>query len=163
MADTNADRATLTESEEKLSEIITKIMQGETILRAEMGLDENDMEALYAVTYNVYQSGKYVDAVKLFGVLSVLDPLDYRFVFGGASCMQMLGEYLMASMYFQLAAGLDTENPAPMLHSAECFLALKDRDAARAALRQTVERAGDKAEFGPIRQKAEVMLENLAA
>ena len=163
MAENTADSHVLTESEEKIAEIVAKIMQGETIMRAEIGLDDNDMEALYAVTYNVYQSGKYVDAVKLFGILSVLDPTDYRFVFGGASSLQMLGEYLMASMYFQLAAGLDTENPAPMLHSAECFLALKDRDGAKFALEQAVERAAGKAEFAPFRQKAEVMLENLSA
>lgn len=162
MSDTTSAHQALTESEEKLAEIVAKVMQGETVMRAEIGLDDNDMEALYAVTYNVYQSGKYVDAVKLFGVLSVLDPTDYRFVFGGASSLQMMGEYLMAGMYFQLAAGLDMENPAPMLHSAECFLALKDKEGAKAALRQTVERAGDNAEYAPVRQKAEVMLENLA-
>lgn len=163
MSDTTADRAVLSASEEKLSELLSKVMRGETILRAEVGLDENDMEALYAVTYNVYQSGKYADAVKLFGVLSMLDPLDYRFVFGGASSLQMAGEYLMAGIYFQLAAGLDAESPAPMLHSAECFLALKDKDGARAALQQAVSRAGDRAEFAPVRQRAEVMLENLSA
>lgn len=162
MSDTTVDREPLSESEERLAEMVTKVLKGETVMRAELGLGSDEMEALYAVTYNVYQSGKYTDAVKLFGVLSMLDPTDYRFVFGGASSLQMLGEYLMASMYFQLAAGLDQENPAPMLHTAECMLALKDRDGAKFALQQTVERAGDKAEYTPMRQKAEVMLENLS-
>jgi type III secretion system low calcium response chaperone LcrH/SycD len=162
MTENTADAA-LTAQEEKMAEIVAKVLKGETIMRAEIGLDENDMEALYAVAYNVYQSGKYQDAVKIFGLLSVLDPTDYRFVFGGASCMQMLGEYMMAGMYYQMAGGLDTANPAPMLHSAECFLALKDRDGAKFALEQALERAGDKAEFTPIKKRAEVMLENLTA
>ncbi|MDR2892604.1 MAG: SycD/LcrH family type III secretion system chaperone [Deltaproteobacteria bacterium] len=152
-----------TTSEERLAAIVAKVLRGETVLRAELGMDNNDMEALYSVTYNVYMAGKYDEAMRLFGVLSLLDPTDYRFVFGGASCLQMLGEYMMASMYFQLAGGLDEEAPAPMLHTAECLLALKDRDGAKTALALVLERAGDKAEYAPLRKKAEVMLENVSA
>lgn len=152
----------LAASEERLTKIVSDVLQGKTLMKTELGLDSNDIEAIYAVTYNVYGSGKYEEAMKLFGVLSLLDPADYRFVFGGASCLQMMGEYLLASMYFQLAAGLDTEAPAPMMHTAECMLALKDKDGAKAALEMTLERAVGKGEYSSIQQKAEVMLENLA-
>ena len=149
--------------EERLAKIVADVLQGKTVMRAELGLEQNDLEAIYAVTYNVYTSGKYAEAMKLFGILSLLDPTDYRFVFGGASCQQMMGEYLAASVYFQLAGGLDPENPAPMLHTAECLLALKDKDGARAALEHALERAGGKAEHQAMKKKAEVMLENLSA
>ena len=149
--------------EERLARIVHDVLSGQSVMRAELGLEQNDLEAIYAVTYNVYTSGKYAEAMKLFGVLSLLDPTDYRFVFGGASCLQMMGEYLTASIYFQLAGGLDTTSPAPMLHTAECLLALKDKDGARAALEHALERAGDKAEHKAMKQKAEVMLENLSA
>ncbi len=152
----------LAESEERLAKIVTDVLQGKTLMKAELGLEQNDIEAIYAVTYNVYSSGKYAEAMKLFGILSLLDPTDFRFVFGGASCLQMMGEYLTASVYFQLAGGLDTENPAPMLHTAECLLALKDKDGAKAALEQTLERTDGKAEHKAMKQKAEVMLENLS-
>jgi type III secretion system low calcium response chaperone LcrH/SycD len=147
--------------EERLAKIVADVLQGKTVMGAELGLEQNDLEAIYAVAYNVYASGKYGEAVKLFGILSLLDPADYRFVFGGASSFQMMGEYLAASVYFQLAGGLDPANPAPMLHTAECLLALKDREGAKAALDHALERAGDKAEYKAMRQKAEVMLENL--
>jgi hypothetical protein len=49
-----------------------------------------------------------------------------------------------------------------MLHSAECFLALKDRDGAKAALQQALARAGDRKEYAQLKLRAEVMLENLA-
>lgn len=163
MADNTVDRQPLSESDERLAGIVAKVLTGETIMRAELGLDDNDMEALYAVTYNIYMSGKYHEAMRLFGVLSLLDPSDYRFVFGGASCLQMTGEYMLASVYFQLAGGLDEEHPAPMLHTAECLLALKDRDGARTSLELALERAGDKAEYAAMKQKAEVMLDNLSA
>ena len=159
---TDSARQPLPEAEERLADIVTNVLQGKTLMKTELGLDSNDIEAIYAVTYNVYTSGKYQEAMKLFGVLSLLDPMDYRFVFGGASCLQMMGEYPTASLYFQLAGGLDTENPAPMLHTAECLLAIKDRDGAKAALKQAMERAGTKPDWSAMRQKAEVMFENLS-
>jgi type III secretion system low calcium response chaperone LcrH/SycD len=151
------------EEEKRLADMTAKVLRGESILRAELKLGTDEMEALYALCHNVYLAGKYEEAVKMFGLLSLLDPADYRFVFGGASALRMLGQYMAAGMYFQLAAGLNVEEPAPMLHTAECLLAIEDRDGARAALEQALERAGSKEAHAPLRRRAEVMLENLAA
>ncbi len=153
----------LNEAEQQLLDMVSKVLQGESSLGTELNFSDEEIDAMYLVAYNLYQSRKYADALKLFGLLSTLVPLEYRFLFGGASCMQMLGEYLTASMYFQLACGLEQDNPAPMLHSAECFLALKDKDGAKIALENVLERAGDKAEYQAFKQRAEVMLGNLTA
>lgn len=161
MVSNSADDRPLSESEARLAKIVSDVLQGKSTLRAEVGITDDEMEAIYAVTYNLYSTGKYMDAARLFGLLTMLNPYEYRFIFGGASCMQMLGEYTLASMYFQLAAGLEEENPAPMLHTAECLLILKDRDGAKAALEFAVERARGKEEYAQLLQKAEVMLENL--
>ena len=158
------DKRPLTrEEEEKLADMTRKILQGEPVLRAELDLGAEEMEALYALCHNLYQAGKYEDAVKMFGLLSLLDPTDYRFVFGGASALRMLDQHMAAAMYFQLAAGLNVEDPAPMLHTAESLLAIGDRDGAKAALEQALERAKNREECAPLRRRAEVMLENISA
>jgi type III secretion system low calcium response chaperone LcrH/SycD len=149
--------------EERIGRMLNDVLAGKIILRAELGLDDNDMEALYAVTYNMYTAGKYQDSARLFGMLGLLDPMDFRFIFGAASSMQMLGQYLLAAMQFQLAASIEQENPVPMQHTAECLLALKDKAGAKRALHYALERSEGKNEYVAIRRKAETMLENLSA
>jgi type III secretion low calcium response chaperone LcrH/SycD len=161
--DSSANSANLDITEEKLAKLIADSLQGKGTLGAGLGLSENELEAMYAVGYNLYIGGKYTDAIKIFSVLSLLSPLDYRFIFGGASCFQMMGEYMMASLYYQLACSMNTEDPAPMMHTAECLLAVKDKDGAVFALEQVLERAGDKPQYEAFRKKAEVVLENVRA
>ncbi len=153
----------LSESEAHLSKILSEALQGKTSLGIELGLGAEELEALYVVGYNLYSAGKYADAMRMFSVLCLLAPTEYRYIFGAASCFQMVGEFLMASIYFQLAGGLNLDDPAPMMHTAECLLSLKDKDGARFALEQAISRAGDQPQYGAFKQKAEVILENLTA
>jgi type III secretion system low calcium response chaperone LcrH/SycD len=149
--------------DEKLSRLLEDVLAGKVILRTELGLDNNDLEALYTVAYNLYTAGKYQDSAKLFGMLGMLDPLDYRFIFGAASSLQMLGEYLLAAMQYQLAGSMNLETPAPMLHTAECLLALKDKAGAKRALEYALERSEGKDQFAAMRRKVEIMMDNIAA
>jgi type III secretion system low calcium response chaperone LcrH/SycD len=149
--------------DEKISSLLQDVLAGKVILRTELGLDSNDMEALYSVAYNMYTAGKHQDSAKLFGMLAMLDPVDYRFIFGAASSLQMLGEYLLAAMQYQLAGSMDAETPTPMLHTAECLLALKDKAGAKRALEYALERSDGKDQFAALRRKVEIMLDNIAA
>lgn len=159
--DTNSQ--TLSESEAHLSKIVGEALRGKTSLGVELGLKAEELEALYAVGYNLYSAGKYADAMRMFSVLCLMAPTEYRYIFGAASCFQMVGEFLMASIYFQLAGGLNLDDPAPMMHTAECLLSMKDKDGAKFALEQALTRAGTQPQYDAFKQKAEVMLENLNA
>jgi type III secretion system low calcium response chaperone LcrH/SycD len=163
MAESNNAKPGAAGMEEKVASMLQDVLAGKIILRGELGLDDNDMEALYSVTYNIYMAGKYQDAARMFGLLGMLDPTDYRFIFGAASSTQMLGQYVLAAMQFQLAAAMDPENPVPMLHTAECLLAVKDRKGAKRALEYVMERSEGKQEYAAIRARAETIMENLAA
>jgi type III secretion system low calcium response chaperone LcrH/SycD len=148
---------------DKINSLLQDILAGKVILRAEMGLTNTDLEALYSVAYNMYGAGKYQDSVRMFGILGLLDPMDYRFIFGAASSAHMLGQYVLAAMQYQLAAAMDSENPTPMLHTAECLLAVKDKAGAKRALEYTMERSQGKDEYATLRARAEAILENLTA
>ena len=92
----------------------------------------------------------------------MFDPLEYKYMFGIASCLHMIGEYESASLYYFMSCGLDEEQVAPFLHIAECMVALKDKEGALEALQVTLARVGDDPQYAPIRQRAEVILENLS-
>ncbi|MCG8530944.1 MAG: SycD/LcrH family type III secretion system chaperone [Desulfovibrionales bacterium] len=146
---------------ENIADIAQRAGRGEVIVKEELGITEGQMEAMYAVAYNQFQNGKYDDAAKSFSLLSMFDPLEYKYLFGIASCFHMKGDYQAASLYYIVASGLDENDPAPFLHVGECMLAMKDKEGATEALKIALERSGDKPQYAPMRKRAEVMLENI--
>jgi len=148
---------------ENIAELASKAGRGEVIVKDELGLTDGQMEAMYAVAYNQFQNGKYDDAAKSFSLLCMFNPLEYKYLFGIASCFHMKGEYEVASMYYVVASGLDEDDPAPFLHTAECMLAVKDKEGAQDSLALALERAGDNPQYAPLRKRAEVMLENMSS
>ena len=148
---------------ENVAEIARRAGRGEVIVKEELGITDGQMEAMYAVAYNQFQNGKYDDAAKSFSLLAMFDPLEYKYIFGIASCFHMKGDYDAASLYYIVASGLDENDPAPFLHVGECMLALKDKEGAKEALGLALDRAGEAPQFAPMRKRAEVMLENIAS
>lgn len=146
---------------ENVADIAMRAGRGEVIVKEELGITDGQMEAMYAVAYNQFQNGKYDDAAKSFSLLSMFDPLEYKYLFGIASCFHMKGDYQAASLYYIVASGLDENDPAPFLHVGECMLAMKDKEGAEEALKLTLSRAGDNPHYAPMRKRAEVMLENI--
>ena len=146
---------------ENIADIAQRAGRGEVIVKEELGITEGQMEAMYAVAYNQFQNGKYDDAAKSFSLLSMFDPLEYKYLFGIASCFHMKGDYQAASLYYIVASGLDENDPAPFLHVGECMLAMKDKEGATESLKIALERSGDKPQYAPMRKRAEVMLENI--
>ena len=159
--DYNEDGTFTAESLEKLRVVVEQVMEGSTTLMDAMGLRTDQFEALYAVAYNTYMAGKYEDAAKLFGVLVAIQPFESRIFMGLGASFQMLQNYENAALFYQWACGIDQRDPAPMLHSAECFLAMKDFPAARSALTHTLKRADGNDACAALCSKAEVMLSNL--
>jgi len=153
----------LSETDQKIFKLAQRTMRGETSLKAELNLTGKELEGIYAVGYNLYKSGKYGDARLIFAYLCMFDPTVYKFVFGIASCYQAEADYQSAGMYYAMASGLDQAQPAPFLHLGECLMALKDKAGARTSLERAISMSGDKAEFKAIKNKASVILENLAS
>ena len=147
---------------ENVTNLAHRAVRGEVIVKEELGITDGQMEAMYAVAYSQFQNEKYQDAARTFSLLCMFDPLEYKYMFGIASCLHMIGEYESASLYYFMACGLDERQVAPFLHIAECMVALKDKEGAEDALTMTLEKAGDLPEYAPIRQRAEVILENLS-
>lgn len=147
----------------QLLDRIQRVLSGETTLQREIGLTEAELEAMYGVAFTIYQSGKHREALRVFSLLASMNPFDFRFIFGTASCYQMLDEFMLAALLHQLAGSLEPQNPSPMIHTAECLTALKDRVGAQVALEEAVKRADSNILYEPLKLRAEVMLANMKA
>ncbi len=147
----------------RLAAIAQRVVDGETTLKIELGIKDEELEAMYAVAYSQYVNKKYEEAQAAFGLLLLFDPLQYKYLLGQASCLQMNEQHELACVSYLMAAAANPEASVPFLHMAECLLLLKDVEGAKASLGKVLELAGDKPEQAGYRLKAEAILENLAA
>ena len=146
---------------ERLVHLTQRVLDGETTIKAELDLKAEELETMYAVAYNQYVNKKYPEALQAFTLLLYFDPLEYKYLLGVGGCVQMIGQYEMASLAYLHASAVNQSAPLPFLHMAECLLKLKDREGAREALERSVKLSGDTPAWAASRNQAEAMLENL--
>ncbi len=160
--DFNEDGSLTTESITKLHATVQDVMGGKKSLMEALQLSPEQFEALYAVGHNTYVAGKYEDAANFFGVLISIQPYDARLYMGFAASLQMQKNYENAALFYQWACGIDQQDPTPMFHSAECYMAMDDVAGAKSALIYTLKRIeGNTTDYTALKNKAEVMLSNL--
>lgn len=125
-------------AEETLSQAGEFMVGGQATLANLKGLNTQEMEAAYAVGYNLYNQARWLDALKVFSFLSFHDHLDRRFHIGRGACLQMLKHNEDALRAYAIAHVLDVSDPVVAIRIAECLIALRRKSDARVVLR-TVE------------------------
>ncbi len=98
------------------------------------GLSDADCESVYAIGHALYTQARYEDALTLFGWLTVARSWECRFVFAFGSCLHALGRYEPAIDHYAIALLIDINEPAPLLHTCECLLALNRFEEAQEVL-----------------------------
>ena len=120
------------------------------------GMSENDVEAIYAVGYNLASVGKYEDAVKVFRGLVMLDHLEKKHWYGLGAVYQQLRDFEKASQAYRVCMFLDFFDPKPEFHCAECCLALGD-EASALGLLDVIEENAARPEFKAEAESAEYL------
>lgn len=127
------------------------------------GVTEQECEALYQFGHGFYSQARYNEAFRIFALLVTYDHLEPRYLMALAASAQMLGRYQDALQHYSTATILLLDDPAPMLYSAECCIALRMKEGAVEALQMAIELAGDTPEYAAIRARAEALLVPLEA
>lgn len=155
MAD-NVNEAVKEELINKLTELFVK---GGT-LKDVKGLDDAQMETLYALGFNLYQAGKSEDAEKVFRLLTLLDYSVLKYWLGFGASMQAQKKFDEAAQAYAMATILDIHDPRSQYHAAECFIAMGDKVKAGQALDTLELGAPQDSEY---RAKAAVLRKAIAA
>ncbi len=131
---------------------------GLTTIRELKGISDKQMNAMYAVGFNLFNSGRLEDAEKIFKGLLLLDHLERKYWFGYAAIKQQQKNFAEALKAYQVAAVLDNTNPKTVYQIAECHLALGDKLSAEEALGIMFENCDFSGETGSkYRAKAETL------
>lgn len=141
-----------------VEKVAENIMEKGMFLKDAMGLSGEMVEAIYSFAYHLYSIGKYEEAMQIFRLLIMLDPLQPRFPLGLAACFHMLKDYHCAASSYMLCTLLDGNDPLPHYHAADCYTELKQPEIAADQLRICIAKCGNVEEFQPIKARAEVTL-----
>lgn len=90
----------------------------------------DQLEQLYSLGFNQYQSGKWEEAHKIFQSLCVLDHYDARFFLGLGACRQSMGRFDEAVQSYSYGALLDINEPRFPFHAGECHVQMGNVEAA---------------------------------
>lgn len=147
--------------EKGTKEIVNKLGKEGMTPKDAMGLKPNVMEGIYAQAYRLYNTGKYVEAVHIFRILILMNPMEPKYLLGLAACFHMLKEYKNAIQTYTMCSMMDTTSPIPHYHSSDCFIQMKDYLSAMVCLQMTIDIAGEKPEFAKIKERAQLSLDSL--
>ncbi len=124
------DQATL----ERINEAADAFIKDNATLKEIKGISNEELEAVYALAFGYYQTGRWDDAGKLFQFLVLFDHLNQKYWMGLGAVQQVKKDFKSAISSYAYASFLDLDNPKPQLHAAECYLALGDKTNAASAL-----------------------------
>lgn len=150
-------------SEEQLKTMVEGFFQGASV-GAVCNVQQEQLEAGYALAYNLYTAGSYADAETMFRALCLYDHNDERYWMGLAGCRQALGQHAAAIDAYGMAGMASAlSDPTPFVHAGLCYMKLGDKENARATF-AGVEVMGDPANeaHAVMHRKAKAMLDLLA-
>lgn len=147
--------------DESFGELADKMLKQGMTPKDAMNLSPSYLENIYAQAYRLYNTGKYAEAVHLFRILIMFNALEPKYMLGLAACFHMLKEYALATQTYTMCSVLDPQNPHPHYHSSDCFVQMKDYLSAMLCLEMAIERAGERAEFAQLKERAQLSLKSL--
>lgn len=110
-------------------------------------MSDDSMEAVYSVAYNLYEGGKYEEAIKIFQFLCFYDHYCKKYFIGFGACLRMQKKYDKAIQVLGYACALDTSDPQPVMYIGDCLLAAGDTDAAGLAYEAAIDWADDEVQW----------------
>ncbi len=121
-------------SKEMIEAAAKKIATEMTTVRELKGITDAEMEAIYSLGFNFYQTGNIENAEKVFKFLVLFDHFCAKYWIGMGAVLQVKRQYEGAITAYAYASFLDIHDPKPQFHAAECYLAKGDRANAASAL-----------------------------
>lgn len=142
---------------------VAQLIPDVTTIRDLKGISTAEMEAIYSIGFNFYNTGRLDDAEKVFRFLVLFDHMTPKYWIGLGAVQQVKKEYAKAVSSYGYASFLDLKNPKPQYFAAECFLAMGDGENALSALAALKQYAPENTEEGALyREKAAELEKRIA-
>jgi type III secretion system low calcium response chaperone LcrH/SycD len=144
-----------------LCQVVDDVLNKGMVPQDAVGISDTTTENLYNRAYQLYQGGKYTDALHHFRTLILMRATDMRFAFGLASCFHMLKTYEQAAEAYINCTLVDAKDPLPFYHASDCYIQMDNSGAAALMLNMAISRAGDQKRYQELKKQALLALEAL--
>jgi type III secretion system low calcium response chaperone LcrH/SycD len=154
------DQATK-EQKVELAKMLTLVFEQGKTPREAMKITEVELSHLYSAAFQLFSSGKFVEAREMFKMLITLEPYEPGFSVSLGACHHHLKDYEYALQAYLLASKLAPEDPVPLFYAYDCYKTLKDIPAAAIMLSNVVAKAGDNPVYAKVKERAAILLDEL--
>lgn len=151
----------LTESRQYFFNKVAEIKEKKHTLANLTKFSQDELESFYYFAYETFKNGQFDKSFDVFRLAVILDPTDFRFMYGLGQASQHLGHYILAGTAFNIASCLQPENPVPCLCAGECYFHLDDPFNALLSLEQAIEISADNKKYEPIKTRALLQYDNI--
>lgn len=142
-----------------IGDVIVGLMNGSVAMKDVQGIDDDELESVYALAYNHFRAGKLDEAEKLLAFVCMFEHRSSKYWLGLGAVRFGQGNHEGALSAYAASAMADPDDPRPPLRAADCQLALGNRDEAKAALEMAIENSGDDPKHAVVRQRAEALID----
>lgn len=146
-----------------VSDLMTKVFEQGMSFKDAVGISDESMESIYGHAYRSYNSGNYDEGRELFRVLTMLNPLEPKYLLGVAACNHMLKDYEKAIESYVSCTLMNADDPLPYYYASDCCLKINDISSALIFLQIVVDLAKDKKEYAIIKDRAQLTIDGLSA
>jgi type III secretion system low calcium response chaperone LcrH/SycD len=144
-----------------IEEAISKMMVDNKLPKDVLGFSPEIMEMIYQHGYNLFQNGKYQDALNVFNILRQLDNSSPRYTFAIAACHHYAKEYLDAAANYSIYKYMDPLNPIPSFHLYDCYMKTDHTMSALLAIQEALVLAERSPEYAGLKEKIQLEFEHL--
>jgi type III secretion system low calcium response chaperone LcrH/SycD len=148
-------------AEEALKVLLEGAAKKGIMPRTALKIGDDSMEAVYAQAYNLYNQGKYKESSHIFRFLILLDMMEPRYSLGLAACMHRLKDFTNAANMYLLSAALDTTNPMPHYHAADCYLQMNAFQIAIISLEMAINACAEQPQYAVLKERASLLKKGL--
>ena len=143
--------------QEKTTAFVARLAaRGETkkSLQEELGLTNETLLHCYQCATHLHEKHSFSEAVDVFSVLTLLQPLASSFWVGLGVCEEMRGEYHSSLLAYVMALDVNHEDRTPALLAAQILVRLGETNRAKDLLDQALSTAGKGKKYTEFRDKA---------
>lgn len=144
------------ETRQMVQKVVYNLFEKGILPKETLGFNPVVLEKIYFHAYNLFQAGKYKEALVIFELLSNLDSADIRYCFAAAACHHYLKDYLKAAGKYIECTSLDPVNPIPYFHLYDCFMHTDHLMSAFVAINQMINIIGDNPDYQTLKDKAQL-------
>ena len=149
------------EEQARMKQVLLKIVEEKAFFKDAFNISDKIMETCYSHAYNLFQAGKYQEAVKIFDALKEIDFKNPRYSLATGACYHYLKDYNQAIANYYICKEIDVFNPIPSFHLYDCLMQLNQPQLAAHALAEVIARCADDPNYQVMKEKALLERENL--